>query len=121
MIKTKASNLAKQAESLEDFKRLLKKKGIKELVNEFLSSKECQDLLGGMLNDGGVVTTANIVTNGFDGFIRTIASVSRNLDDYSTIPELRVQKQVWKEQLAENIDNAREQIAARLDSMITSS
>ena len=120
LIKTKASNLAKQAESLEDFKRILKKKGIKELVNEFLNSKECQDLLGNMLNDGGVVTTANIVTGGFDGFIRTIASVSTNLDEYSIDPELRVQKQVWKEELADKTDIARGQIAARLNEMISS-
>ena len=121
IIKNKAGSLIQQAENLDDFKRLLKKKGIKDLVNEFLNSQECKGLLSNMLNEAGVVATANIVTGGFDGFIRTIAGVSTNLAEYSTEPELRVQKQVWKEQLAENIDNARGQIAARLNSMIASS
>ena len=119
IIAVKAQPLAHQATSLEDFKRLLKSKNIKPLVDNFLQSDECKTLIVNTYNKNGVMTLGNMIAGGsMDSFIQAIRSVSNSPTDYITNPELRVQKQVWKEQLAANVDAMRDRTRAVLDDII---
>ena len=121
IINTKASALAHEAEDLDDFKKLLKKKEVKSLLDEFLKSDECHRLVDQILSKAGVLALANLIAGGsMDRFVQGIRSVSENIEDYSTNTELRVQKQVWKEQLAVNVDKMREGLSDELNSIIAS-
>ena len=118
LIDTKAPDLAHQAVSLEDFKRLLKGKNVKPLVDGFLKSDECKAFIIKMLDENGVKSLANMITGGMDKFIGVIRSVSNSPADYITNPELHVQKQLWKEQLAANVDAMRERTREVLNGVI---
>ena len=119
MIDVKAPDLAHQAENLEDFKRLLKNKNVKHHVDDFLKSDECKTLIVNMLNMNTVKAISNVIAGGsMDSFIEVIRKVSNSPADYIMNPELRVQKQIWKEQLAANVDAARERTREDLDGVI---
>ena len=120
IISVKAPNLAREASSLDDFKKILKSKNVKTLVDGFLRSEECGTLLRARLNVPSVQALGNMMTGGMDKFIQSIRDVGAKIEDYSTNPELRLQKQIWKEQLAANVDNMREQLDAELGSIIAS-
>ena len=119
MIDVKAPDLAHQAENLEDFKRLLKGKNVKQHVDTFLSSDECKDLIDNMLNVNGIKSLGNMIAGGsMDAFVQAILKVSKSPADYYTNPELRVQKQLWKEILSENVDAMRERTREILNGLV---
>ena len=119
IIDVKAPDIASKAESLEDFKRLLKGKNVKHHVDSFLKSDDCKALIVNKLDKNGVMALGNMIAGGsMDKFIQAIRSVSNSPADYITNPELHVQKQLWKEQLAANVDAMRERTREYLNGVI---
>ena len=121
IITDKAQALAKTADNLEDFKKLLKKKNVKDAVSEFLASDECSNLLRGILTVEGVLALGNMIAGGsMDKFVAEIKAAAKSPDEFSTNPELRAQKQIWKETLSDNVDTMRANVDRTLGQLIAS-
>ena len=113
------SNIKKstQVVDVDTFKKLLKYKGNKQRVDEYLSEEGAgMKLLDSMLNGHGVETLFNMIGSNFRSFMNMIKS--SDITVFSTNPEQRVQKQVWKEEIAARVDSLRMQTRNELNELI---
>ena len=102
---------------LDEFKKLLKRKDVKKVVDSYMASDSFARLVNERVltvaNLGGLVNSI-IGGGGFDAFIQHIAKEYYNKGEYPS----SVQIQVWKENFAERAYAIKQSVIARLNQKI---